>query len=347
MGQIERLLRSTRGWPLWARFSSTALFVVFSLIVRLAVGHGLEGYPFLLFYPAIILGGLLFDRGNGIFATLLSGVIVAYFLIPPYYSFGAPASEDLIALVLFMTVGLFMAILVEIFHVTARKLEESRTLAEQSAHERAVLLRELTHRMRNHLATIGSLLRLQARATEEASAKAALTTAADRVNVLGRVHERLAIQSGGAVVDSRSFISNLCDDLKAALIGLRPVALEMSLESHPIAIQKAVAIGLIINELVTNALKYAFPGDTRGKVNVSFARDGDIYHLAVRDNGVGIEADRIGKGMGISLVRTLANQSGGDLEVWDAQPGAVFVVTLPVTSALQKPLRTEHSRGAP
>src|SRR5690606_34539908 len=106
-------------------------------------------------YPAIIVSALLFDRGNGIFATLLSGALVAYFLIPPQSAFAPPPSKDAIALMLFMAVGLFMAILVEIFHVTAGKLEDSRTLAEQSAHERAVLLRELTHRMRNHLATIG------------------------------------------------------------------------------------------------------------------------------------------------------------------------------------------------
>lgn len=342
MMQLVKVLRITRSWPLWARYSSTVLLVILSLAARLAMGPKLEGYPFLLFYPAIILSGLLFDRGSGIIATLLSSAFFAYFLASPLYLFAVESTENLFALVLFMAVGIFMAVLGETIHVVVGKLEKVRARAESIADERAVLLRELTHRMRNHLATIGSLLRLQARATEEASAKAALITAADRVNVLGRVHERLAIQSGGAVVDSRTFINDLCDDLRAALIGLRPVALDLALEGHPISIQKAVAIGLIINELLTNALKYAFPGETRGTVNVSFARDGNQYKLTVRDNGVGVGEHRGGKGMGISLVRTLASQSGGDLEVWDAQPGAVFVVTLPITSGLrtERPMPT-------
>ena len=330
MELLEKILRSTRSWPSWARSLSTTGLVVFSLLVRLAIGYGLEGYAFLLFFPAIMVSALLFDRGDGIFATVLSGIFVAYFLIPPLYTFSLKSSYDLVALGLFTIVGLLMAILIESLHITVGKLEESRANAEASAQERAVLLSELTHRMRNHLATISSLLRLQARSTEEPSAKAALMTAAHRVNVLARVHERLAIVGGGAVVDSQIFIGHLCDDLKQGLIGLRPVAIELSAESHTIKLQKAVAIGLIINELLTNALKYAFPNDQRGTVRVSFSRHGSEYRLTISDNGVGMGRLGNGSGMGIELVRALASQSGGDVEVSDAHPGSQFVVTLPV-----------------
>ena len=88
--------------------------------------------------------------------------------------------------------------------------------------------------------------------------------------------------------DSESFIAQLWEDLKQALIGLRPVEIELSAESHTIKMQEAVAIGLIINELLTNALKYAFPNNRKGIVQNSFARHGNEYRLAICDNGIGV-----------------------------------------------------------
>jgi two-component sensor histidine kinase len=290
------------------------------------------GNPFLLFFPVIIVCGMVFDRGNGIFATLLSAVLAIYYLIPPYQAL-ALNSDDVVAVSLFIFIGLVMSVLVEALHLAYVNLEKSHAQIASSAHEQQVLMDELTHRMRNHLATIAALLRLQSRSVDEPAARASLSTAADRVQIIAQVHDRLDIQGDRAVVDSRGYITDLCDDLKAGLIGLRPVALEIAIESHPIGIQKAVAIGLIINELTTNALKYAFPDEERGRIKISFERSGKEYHLIVRDNGTGMDGQQRGTGMGLKLVRTLAAQLGGDLEISDAQPGTRFVITFPVAHA--------------
>lgn len=342
VNQLFDIPQILRGWPVWVRYLTTAALVVLALAVHMALGNLMGGYPFLLFFPVIIVCGMVFDRGNGIFATLLSAVLAIYYLIPPYQAL-AMNSDEVVAVSLFIAIGLFMSVLVEALHRAYVNLEKSHAQIESSAHEQQVLMDELTHRMRNHLATIAALLRLQSRSVDEPAAHAALSTAADRVQIIAQVHDRLGIQGDRAVVDSRGYITDLCDDLKSGLIGLRPVALELAIESHPIGIQKAVAIGLIINELLTNSLKYAFPDEKRGSIKITFERSDKEYHLSVRDNGTGMDGQQRGTGMGLKLVRTLAAQLGSDLEISDANPGTEFVITFPVA----QPASADRARSSP
>src|SRR3954469_24649936 len=105
-----------------------------------------------------------------------------------------------------------------------------------------------------------ALLRMQERTVEDPRARAALKASSDRLAVMGRVRERLRRTEGPvAVVSTDEFIQGLCDDLKATLIGLRPISMQVAVEHHVLSQDRAVAVGLITNELVTNALKYAFP----------------------------------------------------------------------------------------
>ena len=87
--------------------------------------------------------------------------------------------------------------------------------------------------------------------------------------MLARVHQRLTIEDGAAVLDTKQFIADLCHDLRSSLVGFRPVTISVSAESHPITLQRAVALGLMINELLTNALKHAFPDGRPGQVEVN------------------------------------------------------------------------------
>jgi two-component sensor histidine kinase len=312
-----------RELPLWARYSIITILVALAGQAQLAADFG--RYPFLLFFPVIFLSGVVFDRGTSLFATLLSAALAAYYFLPPH-GLGVAEAKDLVALALFMAIGIATSVLIEALHRAYESLDKTAT-------DRAVLLRELSHRMRNDLAAFASLLSMQAKALQDPAGKAALLAAGDRIQVLARVHQRLAVQEGAAVLDSGQFIADLCSDLRSSLVGFRPVTISVSAESNPITLQRAVALGLIINELLTNALKHAFPDGRPGQVEVQFQRRSSEFHLIIRDDGVGLAGPVPGSGMGQELVRALAQGLGGRVSSEDAQPGLRMAITFPAEPA--------------
>jgi two-component sensor histidine kinase len=313
----------TRAWPTWARYAATAAIVVTVLAVRLALHECFPGSPFLLFFLAIILCSALFDHGAGMFSVLLSAVLAKWFLIEPTGTLNVVRSEDIVGLSVFIAIGLISAAVLEALHRVAHELADANEMLTASEGEKDLLLQEASHRFKNELTMLSTMLRLQQRAMQDRGASAALGVTADRVLVLGRLHERLQRSKTSAVVDTRAFISALCDDLKTA-IELRPIVLEVNAESHLISQERAVPVGLIINELLTNALKYAFPDQRPGRVTVAFIREAESYCLRVSDDGVGIGQGKesAGGGLGQRLVRAMASQLGGSLEIGPGPNGS-------------------------
>jgi two-component system, sensor histidine kinase PdtaS len=323
----------TRGWPTWARYTVTVLIVFASLGLRLAIGHYLPGTPFLLFFLAIIVCSALFDHGSGILAVLLSAALAKWYLIEPTGTLNVGRTEDIVGLALFVAIGLITAAVLEALHTVASDLAKANARLVASEGDKDLLLREASHRFNNELTMLTALLRLQERGLEDETARAALRSTADRVHVLGRVHERLRRANQDAVVDTREFITSLCDDLKVALVGLRPIAVKLEVESHLVPQERAVPVGLIINELLTNALKYAFPDERTGTVSVRFTREAEGFCLRVTDDGVGMAPDRPpdGSGLGQRLVRSMVTQLEGSyaIEPDAGAPGTVATVRFP------------------
>jgi two-component sensor histidine kinase len=120
-------------------------------------------------------------------------------------------------------------------------------------------------------------------------------------------------------VDSGIFVPDLCEDLQAC--ARDGVHIDCNAESHYLALPSAVPLGLIINELVTNALKYAFPDERPGRVVVGFARDGDHYHLLVEDNGIGMSKDFKGGGLGLHLLQGFSRAIDGKINISSTSAG--------------------------
>lgn len=223
----------TRGWPIWARYLATTALVTAVLLLRLWIGPSLAGYPILLFFAAVIASAVLFDRGSGFYAALLSAVDVAYFLMPPFGSLKVENPPDLLALILFLAISFATTTIIEALHTTLHTLIEANGRLAASEQEKDWLLREASRRMRNDLTTLIALVRLQHRAVEDEKARAVLMATADRMQVLARVHERLCRDDTRGMVSTYEFIAELCDDLRTSMIGLRPVALRVEAEDHP------------------------------------------------------------------------------------------------------------------
>jgi two-component system, sensor histidine kinase PdtaS len=323
----------TRGWPTGVRYLATLLIVSTMLALGLALDEHFHGFPFLLFSFAILISSALFDRGSGAFSVLLSGFFAKWFFIAPTGTIRVENTGDLIALSCFMALGLAIAAVVEALHRVASDLVEANQKLTASENEKNLLLEEASHRFRNELTMLGAMLRLQERTLGSPAEGAALRSAADRVHVLGRVHERLQGANHRPVVNMGEFLSALCDDLRSARIGLRPISLKVHVEPHVLSQKRAVPVGLLLNELLTNTIKYAFPDDRKGAVAVHFLKSEETFVLKVRDDGVGMSSppkdDYRDTGFGQRLLRSMVAQLEGSLEFEHGGTGTAAVIRFP------------------
>jgi two-component sensor histidine kinase len=204
--------------------------------------------------------------------------------------------------------------------------------------EKDLLLRELNHRIGNDLSMVGGLLIAQAHVACNSLVRQALCQAADRVAVIGSVHRRLRHGHRGAVVDSQEFLGGLCQELRTTLIGDRPIDLSVEVESAQVSLNPAVMIGLIINELVTNAVKYAFPGNQPGHIEVRFLCQDKAGELVVCDDGVGLPIEQLAAtGLGQLLVRQLAEGMEGTITIETMGGTSVHVLLPNVCLSVEEP----------
>ncbi len=333
MQSAHELALLTRGWPTWARYLCSTLLVA-AVIWGLRLGGADVATSFLIMIALVLFCSLLLDRGNGLYATALSGFLYAFFLLPPPYSFAVAAQQDQLDLVLFLVLGATLALIVEALHTGLVNLALEHELAQTAARDRELLLDELTHRIKNEFASISALLEMQARSGGEQAS--ALRTAAERVRTYARVHRRLELLDSRIVVDTQTYLNELADDLRATLLALRPIALRCRPERHFIGVEKALPLALIVNELVTNAAKHAFPDDRNGIIEILFAREEKLYRLTVSDNGVGITGKPRPDSLGHKLLHLLSAQLGGSVDIASGAPGTVIVVRIPVLHGAKK-----------
>jgi two-component sensor histidine kinase len=192
--------------------------------------------------------------------------------------------------------------------------EQKRTqLALESAlAEKTILLKEIHHRVKNNLAVVSSLLSMKADAVANPAARLALEESRQRVHSMALIHEHLYGNDRLDRINFAEYAAQLVGGLHVA-VPAEPerIAIELALESIELAIEQAVPCGLILNELLTNAFKYAFRGRARGRIAVSFREsDSGIGELSVEDDGVGFPADQLtnGKSLGLRIVEVLARQ---------------------------------------
>ena len=309
----------TRRWPVWGRYLGATLVILITLMLRLGLTEYLPAFPFLLFFAAIIINAVLFDRGSGFYTVVLSAILADYFFIEPIGSIDIEDYRAVIGLILYLMIGFTTAAIIEALHTTAHDLTQANQRLAAAEQEKALLLRESGHRMKNDLATLAALVRLQERTMQDPLVRSALASTADRIHVLARVHERLHLGEGRtAVINVADFIQELCNDLKAAHFALRPISLTLQVEQHVLPLERTVPIGLIINELLTNCLKYAFPDDLGGTITVDFHCSGERFRLSILDDGVGLRMpgnSRTFTGLGTRLIRSMAAQLGGTVTI--------------------------------
>jgi two-component sensor histidine kinase len=184
---------------------------------------------------------------------------------------------------------------------TEVELRASRDRFESLAAEREVLIHEINHRIANSLQLVSAFLRLQVNAATNADAKAALSNAMARVGAIGHVHRQLYSANDVRSVDLGRYLENLMSDLRQA-VGQTASSTELVVKADPVATttDRAVSIGMMVTELVLNALKYAYPEGRPGQIRVFCRRGPDhALELTVEDDGIGVESGAPAKGGGL------------------------------------------------
>src|SRR5580658_10229177 len=207
------------------------------------------------------------------------------------------------------------------------EVHASRDRFAALAAEREVLLREVNHRVGNSLQIIASLLHLQASSAGQEDVKAALTNAMGRVAAVAQVHRRLYTSHDLKSVLLNQYLDALLEDLRRSAEGNRMSRLTLKAEAIEIDPDRAVAIGIIVNELVMNAVKYAYP-DGAGPIHVDLTGRGRELELCIADDGVGLNAktDPRSTGMGQRIVTAMAAKLAASVERDPAHSGTRIVL---------------------
>ena len=214
--------------------------------------------------------------------------------------------------------------------VEIRKIEKrSEEVVKSSLKEKETLLRELNHRTKNNMQVISSLLQLQAALIENDKVRQIFKDTQDRIGAMSLVHEKLYKTENLSGIKLRDYI----DDLAHALLkgcekkpGL--ISLKLDIDDMAFPIDTITPCGLIVNELMSNSLKYAFPGDGSGEIRISFHEvPENKVEFTFSDNGIGIPEDyNEKKSLGLRLVRRMAAQLDGKLEI-NSAGGSEFKIT--------------------
>lgn len=214
---------------------------------------------------------------------------------------------------------------------------ELETSLKRALDDKDMLLREIDHRVRNSLSLVASMLLMQGGSARSAEVKQALKIASARMQAVARIHERLYKGTTLGIVQFEEYLAEICDDLQASL-GSEGVQVRFNTVPLQLAVDHAIPLGLVTNELVTNAFKHC-NGDNV-VITVKLASEPGGYSLTVADDGAGMPADFVtgkGNGLGMQVVKLLTGQIGGKIEMPSPGEVAHFKIFIPQSIVAEPP----------
>ncbi len=305
----------------WIGYGVAGAATLAALALRLAIDPIVPpGFPFITFFPVVILVCFLFGARPAVLAAVLTGLLARWYFI-------APAGTLALAIPQAMAVGFYVLIAatlifcIDTAHKASRRAVHARTVIAGLAETRALLFHELQHRTSNNLQVIAALLAAQRRQVTDPAARLALETAANRLAVVGRISREMYRPDGGPT-PMRDFLATLS---RAVLetSGREDIRCTFAIDDGlTVSADHAVPLALVFTEALSNALEHGLP-DRAGTVAVQLARtaDGKI-ELSVRDDGSGLPPSfdlEAGQSLGLKIARQLSTQLGGS---FDLRPGS-------------------------
>ena len=328
----------------WLGYALSLSVFILALAGRFGInGYLSPGFPFLTFFPAIVLTTLLAGRGPGAFCALLSLISAWYWFIAPRNSFHLDF-EGTVAVVFFAMIAVVDVLVIDLMTRAVDNLEALQKQTDALVVQRTTLFNELQHRVANNLMTVATSLALQERRLKHnPEAVAAFETVRHKFEIMSKIHRRLHDPANGSLPFG-PYLQELCDDFLEAS---ERKTVRCQVESPDIAFDadRTVTLSLIVLEAVSNAVKHAFAPDQSGSVLVRLTSPTSSlphYVLTIEDNGRGIRPNyesSQGDRLGMSILKSFARSLGGEITVAPAGKagGTIVRVTYPASASLATP----------
>ncbi|MBN2416044.1 sensor histidine kinase [bacterium] len=325
-----------------------ALVLLAQITIIAVMGQGIRDLAVVGFPSILIVSSLIMKRMDYlimVWLTLLCLVLISVGPLAGVYRPLPPPPPNLADFFIVATITALAALMshfltanmrmnLRIAHEELRERKKTGQNLKRSLHEKELLLKEIHHRVKNNLTVIKSLLSLQKNQIQTPEqAIAAFTDMENRVLSIAQVHQQLYKSDDFNQISMKSYISTMTQNLKSIIAPRAGITFTHEIEDVELSIDLAVPCGIIINELITNALKHAFPGTDKGTITIGFCCLGSgSCQLKVTDNGVGLPGGitlNNPNSLGLKLVTILTEQLKGSIEV-ASDKGAAFIVTFPV-----------------
>jgi len=320
--------------PLFAQVLFGLALAVAMILLRSAIDLvAPNAGPFALVYPMVLIATLFGRLYAGIVCLIVSFLWAWYVVLPFQWSFDFEVASDQSRVLINFLSSCVVVVLAEIFRRAVRIREAE---LHESLERRRWLMAELQHRTKNNFALVASMIELQKRRQDNPAAAAALEDAANRVFSFSRAYAQLAVDGADrkeGAIDMASYLEDVVDHLVHASFDDN-VTVNRRIAAIPLPRDQAVAIGLFLNEALTNAAKYAFGDGRDGELTIVLAGSTNDWRLEVRDNGAGTAANSDADGgLGKSLMRTFAHQAGAEQDIEVDEHGCrVTLARLPLTA---------------
>jgi two-component sensor histidine kinase len=298
------------------------------LVVRLPIGPLVgDRAPYALIFLAVVIAAVLAGWRSGLVALITGQLSTWYVVVPPYFSFEILDAERAVGLAVATVSQLLVLVVIALYQ---REIDKGVAEREQRLALLDHALNEIDHRTRNNHQTVLAMVHLQAQRSTHDVVKEALHQVADRIQAIAQATERLALRSGKLEsIRLDDHLCGLCEQIERGL-SRQNVNVRCEVEEITTSADMAISIAIIVNELVTNALKHAFDGRDEGDVVVTGRMNGEL-RLTVTDNGVGIRGNMKAKrgGLGTKLVENFAKQLGARHEIVSTEQGTTHDLVIP------------------
>ncbi len=320
-------------------YNITSILAMVSAIIITLFSGGIQS-PFIYVLGIVVFAGYVTTRVYGKIYLVINLVVVALIFLHDLSDFSlahdaVPATSKnwfaflSILLAVYLLGGVFGRNLLKAHH----KLYKSRKEIENRIEEKETLLKEVHHRVKNNLQTVSSLLSLQSRTIEDKKISSIIKSSQNRVVSMAMVHEMLYKRDDYlSKIELRPYVEELCEYLIRSLKGSNDnIQLDISIPDIKLSIDTVIPLGLIINETVTNALKYGIPAAGKGKITVSLNKvDDKKYKMQLGDNGVGYPDSidpKTTQSLGLKLIHNLARQLRGQVSKDTKKKGTYYNFT--------------------